>query len=189
LLVHQWIIIDLRHTSLLSLFSELLSETALACDLSSNYYRLRHYCLSVQSLTRFIDFDKYFFNLYLDISWHTSVNFYLDLYLSMNLSQYLSTYLCQLLSQLISLNISLSLMLLDWHLSSLSSRSHNPFSRILLSPYSLIVYLFLYSPLALIHPLVVISLVILLYTETTFLSTWLWLWLNKIRSKNKITTW
>jgi hypothetical protein len=79
------------------------------------------------------------------LSRHTSINFYFNLYLS--------TYL-----------ISLSNIAYQ-HLSSLSYRSHTSFSCILLSPYSLIVYLFLHIPLALTRPLVVISLVILLYRD------------------------
>jgi hypothetical protein len=128
------------------------------------------YCLSAQSLTQFIDFDEYLFDLYLNISWHTSVNFYLDLYLSTYHYWPLLTYLCWLPSWLISLNVSLSLMLLDWCLSSLLSHSHNSFSRILLSPYSLIVYLFLDSPLALIRPLVAISSVILLHWDNLLIT-------------------
>jgi hypothetical protein len=128
------------------------------------------YCLSAWSLTQIIDFDEYLFDLYLDISRHTSVNFYLDVHLSAYLSWHLSTYLYQLLSWLTSLNASPSLTLLDRYFSSLTSRSHNSFSLIFLSPYSLLVYLFLYSPLALIHPLVAISSVVLLHWDNLLIS-------------------
>jgi hypothetical protein len=61
-------------------------------------------------------------------------------------------------------------MPLDQRFSSLTSCSHNSFSLILLSPYSLLVYLFLHSPLALIHLLVAISSVVLLHRDNLIIN-------------------
>jgi hypothetical protein len=106
------------------------------------------------------------------LSWHTSVDISFNLYqcitqlISVDISHSTSLSLLSSLSMILldisCLNyISLSL-LITWltSLSPFSYCSHTSFLCILLSPYFLIVYLFLCSPLTLTRPLVVISSVI-----------------------------